>query len=41
MTPVGWLGEPVEIAAGVLFLASPAAGFITGSVLDINGGLSM
>jgi len=41
MTPVGRLGEPVEIAAGVLFLASPAAGFITGSVLDINGGLSM
>jgi 3-oxoacyl-(acyl-carrier-protein) reductase len=41
MTPVGRLGEPYEIAAGVLFLASPSAGFITGSVLDINGGLSM
>jgi NAD(P)-dependent dehydrogenase (short-subunit alcohol dehydrogenase family) len=41
MTPVGRMGEPVDIAAGVLFLASPAAGFITGTVLDINGGLSM
>ncbi|MFO0909238.1 MAG: beta-ketoacyl-ACP reductase [Isosphaeraceae bacterium] len=41
MTPVGRLGEPFEIAAGVLYLASPAAGFVTGSVLDINGGLSM
>jgi NAD(P)-dependent dehydrogenase (short-subunit alcohol dehydrogenase family) len=41
MTPVGRMGDPVEIAAGVLFLASPAAGFITGTVLDINGGLSM
>jgi 3-oxoacyl-(acyl-carrier-protein) reductase len=41
MTPVGRLGEPVEIAAGVAFLASPAAGYITGHVLDINGGMSM
>jgi len=41
MTPVGRLGEPTEIAAGVLYLASPAAGFITGHVLDINGGLAM
>lgn len=41
MTPVGRMGDPVEIAAGVLFLASPSAGFITGAVLDINGGLSM
>jgi 3-oxoacyl-(acyl-carrier-protein) reductase len=41
MTPVGRLGEPVEIAAGVAFLASPAAGFVTGHVLDINGGMAM
>jgi 3-oxoacyl-(acyl-carrier-protein) reductase len=41
MTPVGRLGEPVEIAAGVAFLASPAASYITGHVLDINGGMSM
>jgi 3-oxoacyl-(acyl-carrier-protein) reductase len=41
MTPMGRLGEPVEIAAGVAFLASPAASYITGAVLDINGGMSM
>ena len=41
MTPVGRLGDPMEIAAGVLFLASPSAGFMTGIVLDINGGMSM
>jgi 3-oxoacyl-(acyl-carrier-protein) reductase len=40
MTPVGRLGEPIEIAAGVAFLASPAASYITGHVLDINGGMS-
>jgi NAD(P)-dependent dehydrogenase (short-subunit alcohol dehydrogenase family) len=40
-TPLGRMGEPVEIASGVVYLASPAAGFITGFVLDINGGYSM
>jgi len=41
MTPVGRLADPKEIAAGVAFLASPAASYITGHVLDINGGMSM
>jgi NAD(P)-dependent dehydrogenase (short-subunit alcohol dehydrogenase family) len=41
MTPVGRLGEAMEIAAGVLYLASPAAAFVTGHVLDINGGMHM
>jgi NAD(P)-dependent dehydrogenase (short-subunit alcohol dehydrogenase family) len=40
-TPLGRMGEPVEVAAGVVFLASPSAAFITGFVLDINGGYSM
>lgn len=40
-TPVGRLGEPGEIAAGVAFLASDAAAYITGHVLDINGGYAM
>ena len=36
--PVGRLGEPDEIARAVVFLASDAAGFITGSTLSANGG---
>lgn len=40
-TPVGRLGDPMEIGASVLYLASPAAGFVTGQVLDINGGMAM
>jgi len=40
-TPLGRMAEPVEIAAGVLFLASLSAGFLTGVVLDINGGYAM
>ena len=40
-TPVGRLGTPGEVAAGVAFLASDAAAYITGHVLDINGGYSM
>ena len=41
MTPIGRLAEPAEIAAGVAFLASPAASYITGHVLSINGGMAM
>lgn len=39
--PVGRFGSPEEIARGVLFLAEDGAGYITGSVLSINGGLEM
>lgn len=37
--PVGRFCEPEEFAHCVLFLAHPLAGFITGEVLDLNGGL--
>jgi NAD(P)-dependent dehydrogenase (short-subunit alcohol dehydrogenase family) len=40
-TPVGRFGDPMEIGASVLYLASPAAGFVTGHVLDVNGGMAM
>jgi 3-oxoacyl-[acyl-carrier protein] reductase len=41
ITPVGRLGDPMDIGASVLYLASPSAGFVTGHVLDVNGGMAM
>jgi NAD(P)-dependent dehydrogenase (short-subunit alcohol dehydrogenase family) len=37
-TPVGRLGSPDDVAAGVAFLVSPEAGFVTGVALPIDGG---
>jgi 3-oxoacyl-[acyl-carrier protein] reductase len=39
--PLNRLGHPDEIAAAVLFLASPVAGYITGQTLHVNGGMYM
>ncbi len=36
--PLGRVGKPEEIAAPILFLCSPLAGFITGEVFNVNGG---
>ena len=41
MTPLKRMGSPEDIAAAVTFLASDRASFITGHVLDVNGGLYM
>lgn len=37
-TPLGRHGQPMDVAAAVYFLASDEASFITGTVLDVNGG---
>ena len=39
--PLGRMGTDVEVAAAIVFLASDEAGYITGTVLDVNGGLRM
>lgn len=39
-TPLRRIGDPDEIAATVLYLASPAAGYVTGKVLEVDGGIS-
>ena len=39
--PAARMGQPEEIAAAVLYLASPEAGYVTGSTLHVNGGMAM
>lgn len=39
LIPVGRMGRAEEVAAAIAFLAGPETGFITGEILDINGGM--
>jgi 3-oxoacyl-[acyl-carrier protein] reductase len=39
--PLGNLGQPEDVANAVLFLVSPAARYITGQVLSVDGGMAM
>jgi 3-oxoacyl-[acyl-carrier protein] reductase len=39
--PAGRLGTPEEVAHAVAFLASPLAGYVTGTELHVNGGMYM
>jgi 3-oxoacyl-[acyl-carrier protein] reductase len=41
MTPIKREGTAEDIAAAVAFLASPAAAYITGTTLHVNGGMHM
>ena len=40
-TPMRRLGEPADIAAAALYLASPAGAYLTGKTLEVDGGLNM
>jgi 3-oxoacyl-[acyl-carrier protein] reductase len=39
--PAGRMGDPADIAAAVLYLASAEAGYVTGQTLHVNGGMAM
>jgi len=38
---LGKLGDPVDVAAAVAYLASTEAGYVTGQTVHVNGGMAM
>ena len=38
-TPLGRIGDPEDIAAAIVYLCSPAGGYVTGKVVEVDGGL--
>jgi NAD(P)-dependent dehydrogenase (short-subunit alcohol dehydrogenase family) len=38
-TPLGRVGDPEDVAAAVVYLASPAGGYLTGKILEVDGGI--
>jgi 7-alpha-hydroxysteroid dehydrogenase len=38
-TPLGRIADPEDVAAVVLFLAAPASGYVTGKILEVDGGI--
>lgn len=40
VTPLRRLGDPAEIAAAAVYLASPAGAYMTGKILEVDGGLT-
>ena len=41
MVPLGRMGQPEDIAEVAVFLASQSSNFITGNIIDVNGGMLM
>ena len=39
VTPLGRIGDPEDIAAAVLYLSSPAGAYVTGKVIEVDGGI--
>ena len=38
-TPLGRIGDPADVAATVVFLVSPAGGYLTGKIIEVDGGI--